>query len=197
VAYLMQSDFGKAEAVLRPLIQSEPGDDLAQRLLSDCYNRWQKWTQLRESARALRRIAPRDANGWYYGAQAEYQLLETGEAPASKDTLRQYARRASELAPGDWRAQVLAGKLLLRDHRPRDAVASFRKAVAANPDEPTTHYLLGTTLRQLGDEPDSQREFERFRQAREQEKARRFRTLVVDIQNRDSYGGTAAPSVAR
>jgi predicted Zn-dependent protease len=80
---------------------------------------------------------------------------------------------------------VLRGKLLLRENRAADAAAAFREAVTANPDEPTPRYLLATTLRQMGAAEDSKRQFEAFRTARDKEKTRKFRTLVVEIQRRD------------
>ena len=65
VAYLMQSTFDKAESILLSLVQADPRDDTAQRLLADCYNRSQNWPRLKQVAATLRDIAPSDAELFY------------------------------------------------------------------------------------------------------------------------------------
>lgn len=185
VAYLMQSDFEKAEATLTSVIRRSPGSEIAHQLLADCYNRMQNWPALKEAAANLRRLDPKNALGWYYGAIAEHQMFEKSAANASTERIRTYTEKAVHLDPGHWRSQVLRGKLLARDGLQREAIAAFRKAVAANPEEPTPHYLLATTLRQAGQTDESKLEFEAFRKAQEKDKARRFRTLVVEIQRRE------------
>lgn len=184
VGYLMRSDFEKAESTLQSVIRENPGDDIAHKLLADSYHRAQNWPKLKQAAAALRKLYPDDAPGWYYGALAEYQMLDAG-VNASIEAIRNFTQIAIRLNPGDWRAQVLKGKLLARDHHPAEAITAFRKAVAANPEEPTPRYLLATTLRQLGKIEESTVELQAFRRAQENDKARRFRTLVVEIQRRE------------
>ncbi|MFN0166002.1 MAG: hypothetical protein ACKV22_06190 [Bryobacteraceae bacterium] len=53
--------------------------------------------------------------------------------------------------------------------------------VQVHPDEPSSHYLLATALRQAGKAEESRLEFEAYRRAQEKEKAREFRTLRVEI----------------
>src|SRR5262249_18877222 len=60
VAYLMQSDFGKAESVLLALTRTDLRDETAQRLLADCYNRSQNWVRLKQVASMLRKLVPND-----------------------------------------------------------------------------------------------------------------------------------------
>jgi lipopolysaccharide biosynthesis regulator YciM len=188
VGYLMQSRFDRAESAFQNVLQGRPADELAARLLADCYNRAQEWTKLEKASATLRTLEPGNALGWYYGALAEYQLIEAGAKDASLQKVREYVRTAVKLAPDDWRSRVLEGKLALRDSRPADAVAAFRRAVAANAEEPVPHYLLATALRQVGKVAESKAELEIFRNAQAAEKARKFRTLVVEIQRRESPG---------
>ncbi len=181
VAYWMRGDFDRAESVLRALVHDHPNDPVAYKLLADCHNRAQAWPKLKQTAEDLRKVNPKLAAGWYYGALAEFRLMTPGARDASLTRIREFTRTATRLDPADWRSHVLLGKLAVEEKRPLDAVAAFRKAVSVHPDEPSSHYLLATALRQAGKAEESRLEFDAFRRAQEKEKAREFRTLRVEI----------------
>lgn len=185
VAYLMQSRFENAEAAFQSILRARPSDDMANKLLADCYNRAKDWGKLRSASSALRALDANNPLGWYYGALAEYQLLEAGATDASIQTVRAYVKTAVKLAPSDWRSRVLEGKLALKDGRVNQAIAAFHQAKTANPEEPVPIYLLATALRQAGKSEESAAEFKAFRSAVATENARKFRTLVVEIQRQE------------
>ena len=180
VAYLLIRDFAKAETLLQKVLLTDPAYKVGHKLLADCYYRAQEWRKLKTAAGALRRLDKKNSIGWYYGAEAEYRLLRA-EKGQSSEFLQGYLQEAIKLDPDDWRAQLLSGKVLLEQGRHGDAVAAIRRAAARNPDEPSAHYLLATTLRQLGKIEESKSAFETFKQAQENEKKRQLRRLLVEI----------------
>ena len=118
--------------------------------------------------------------GWYYSAEAEYRLLRA-EKGRSSESIQRYLQEATKLDPDDWRAPLLSGKVLLEQERRVEALDEFRKAVARNPDEPAAHYLLATTLRELGKVDESKSAFATFKRAQANEKNRQLRRMLVDI----------------
>ena len=184
LAYLMIADTGKAEAIFKNVVKSQPGYEIAYKLLADCYLREHDWDALKSVAEVLRERDPKNAVGWYYGALAEYEMLDSGGGAASLEKIRRYTRTAIRLDPDDWRSQVLAGKLALREKHSAGALAAFHKATDLNPAEPSAYYLLATTLRDLGRTDESKAAFEAFRRVQSEEKARKFRTLVIEILKR-------------
>ena len=180
VAYLLIRDFEKTETVLRKVLRTDPAYEVGHKLLADCYYRAQEWHKLKTTAAELRRLNKKNSIGWYYGAEAEYRLLRA-EKRQSPESIQGYLQEATKLDPDDWRAQLLSGKVLLEEERHVDAVAAFRRAAARNPDEPSAHYLLATTLRQLGKIEESKSAFETFKQAQANEKKRQLRRLLVEI----------------
>jgi tetratricopeptide (TPR) repeat protein len=180
VAYLMIADTRKAETMLKNVVKRHPAFEIAYKLLADCYLREHDWGALKSISGVLRERNPKNAAGWYYGALAEYETLDS-HAAESLERIHRYTRTAIRLDPEDWRSQVLAGKLLLREKRPMEAATAFRKATELNPAEPSAYYLLATTLRDLRSTEESKAAFEAFSRVQSEEKARKFRSLVVEI----------------
>src|SRR5260370_41699734 len=118
LAYLMIADTGKAEAIFKNVVKSQPGYEIAYKLLADCYLREHDWDALKSVAEVLRERDPKNAVGWYYGALAEYEMLDSGGGAASLEKIRRYTRTAIRLDPDDWRSQVLAGKFAGRGKEP-------------------------------------------------------------------------------
>jgi len=59
-------------------------------------------------------------------------------------------QRAATLSPQDWDAQTGLGRAFIAHSRLPDAVASFRRALAIQPENPLSLFHLGDTLRMLG-----------------------------------------------
>jgi len=132
----------------------------------------------REIAERLRALNPKNSNGWYYGATAEFGMRRpNGE---SLQTAESHVRRAAELAPGDWRPQLLLGKLLAERHGDLEAVTALRKAIALKSGDPKTYYILGQALKRLGRDKESAEAFKAYEGARANHAANQ-RTLLVDI----------------
>ncbi len=180
VAYLLVLDLERAVTELQKVLQANPAYEVGHKLLADCYYRAQDWHKLKAAAADLRRLNEKNSIGWYYGAEAEYRLLRA-EKGRSSESIQRYLQEATKLDPDDWRAPLLSGKVFLEQERRVEAVDEFRKAAARNPDEPAAHYLLATTLRELGKVDESKSAFETFKQAQAKEKNRQLRRMLVDI----------------
>ncbi|MBV9760520.1 MAG: tetratricopeptide repeat protein [Acidobacteriaceae bacterium] len=59
-------------------------------------------------------------------------------------------------------ARADRGRLLLRLHREREAIADLNAAEKSNPSEPSTHFLLAQAYRALGDSQQAQAEMKSF-----------------------------------
>jgi Flp pilus assembly protein TadD len=181
LTYILVKDYEQAEQTLERLIGASPDFETGYKLLADCYYRAKAWEKLRGVAAAMRTRDESNSLGWHYGAVAEYQLLGEQDRAAAVDSVRQHAERALELAPGDWRPQALLGKLSLETNRLEEALEAFRRAVSLNPEEPSSHYLLATTLRRLGRAEESKAAFQAFERAQAEYKVRNFRTMMVEF----------------
>lgn len=180
VAYLMNGNVDQAEALLRAIVERQPGHEVGYQLLAECYERAQAWDNLQAVADQLRRLNPDNGIGWYYAGLARYHVRQGQGRGASLQVIRRYLGRALQIQPNDWRSHVLLGKLLLEEGKDAPAVLAFRKAISSNDEEPSVHYLLASTLQRLGKTDESEAAFAAFREAKAKEKARQFRTLVVN-----------------
>ena len=111
LAYIMLGDTGRSEAALKRVVEHHPDYELGHKLLADCYNRAQDWDSLKRVAAVLRKLNVKNGAGWYFGALAEYHLVDPASRAQSLETIRQYTQKAVDLDPNDWRSQVLLGKL--------------------------------------------------------------------------------------
>ena len=178
VAYLTIRNYEQAKQSFAGLIRIDPNYELGYQLLAECYDITQDWENTARIAERLRALNPKNSNGWYYGATAEFGTRRpNGE---SLQTAESHVRRAAELAPGDWRPQLLLGKLLAESHRDREAVTALRKGIALKGGDPKTYYILGQALKRLGQAQESAEAFKAYEEARSNHAASQ-RTLLVDI----------------
>lgn len=178
VAYLTVRNYGRAKETFTGLIRSKPEYELGYQLLAECYDITQDWKNSATVAKRLRELNPKNSNGWYYGASAEFAIRRlNGEELQTATSL---ARRAVELAPADWRTHLLLGKLLAESHQDGEAVASLKKSIALHRGDPKTYYILGQTLKRLGRLEESAAAFKSYKESRKNHAARQ-RSLLVDI----------------
>ncbi|MCW5979974.1 MAG: tetratricopeptide repeat protein [Bryobacteraceae bacterium] len=82
-----------------------------------------------------------------------YEYLQRGEAEAGLP----YAKEAAALAPEDFSAQTVYGRLLLDANRLKEAVLHLEKAVKLAPTNPDAHFQLATAYGRSGRDGDAAR----------------------------------------
>jgi Flp pilus assembly protein TadD len=179
VAYVMLRDYEKAEPILRKIVESRPDYEVGYKLLADCYEREQNWAALQALAARWRRLDEKNSLGWYYGAKSEY-VLRTAKGDGL-EVVHEYLRKAMQLNSRDWKSPFLLGKTLVAEHRDREAAAALSLAVSLKPEDPAPHYLLARTLQRLGQVEQSKAALAAYKEAQTNQKAREFRTLLVQI----------------
>jgi tetratricopeptide (TPR) repeat protein len=179
VAYVMQRDYDKAEAVLKKIVEERPDYEVGYKLLAECYERAQNWTALQVLAERWRRVAAKNPMAWYYGGKAEYELRVARAEPLQ--AVHGYLQHAMALDASDWRPLFLLGKTLVAEHRDKEAAAMLEQAVERKPEDPSAHYLLARTWQRLGDTARSKAAMAAYKEAQANQKARQFQTLLVQI----------------
>jgi len=106
------------------------------------------------------RRTPRDFSTLYYLAYAH-------EADGSLDPAYERIQQALKLAPESSEANALLGKILMKQDRPREALAPLEAAVKSDPADPNKRYLLARVYQRLGRRQDADREFSEVHRLKE------------------------------
>ncbi len=104
--------------------------------------------------------------------QIAYERLQRGDAAGGLP----YARRAVELAPNDFTAWDIYGRLLLGANRVEEAIRALEKAVKLAPESAEVHFHLATAYSRAGRKEDAARHTRAFRELK---KAATEREAVV------------------
>jgi tetratricopeptide (TPR) repeat protein len=96
-------------------------------------------------------------------ADAEYELGEMAREQGDLTGALEHLRRAVRYHPGFVEAQIAIARTLLKQEKPREAVAVLQPLVRLAPENKTAHYLLGTAYKSVGDAEASKREFEQYK----------------------------------
>jgi tetratricopeptide (TPR) repeat protein len=156
-----------AERDLLWCLSRQPLSALAFDALGTIYIQQLRFSEARRLSEEFLKRDPSDYRGYYFlAAGREGDLLPTDET--TRLLAESIQRRPSFAA-----AHALMGKVLLRQHKAREAAEYLKKAVELRPDLVQAHLHLARALRLLGDETAAAREFEAVRQlkAKEQEPA--------------------------
>ncbi len=92
--------------------------------------------------------------------QIAYERLQRGDADGGLP----YAKRAVELAPNDFTAWDIYGRLLLEANRVEEAVRALEKAVRLAPESAEVHFHLATAYSRAGRKEDAARHTRAFRE---------------------------------
>src|SRR5215813_2409655 len=103
---------------------------------------------------------PRDFSTLYY-------LAYTHEADGGLDRAYERIQQALRLAPQSSEANTLLGKILMKQDRPREALAPLETAVKSDPADPNKRYLLARVYQRLGRRQDADREFSEVHRLKE------------------------------
>lgn len=116
------------------------------------------------------RRSPKDSSTLYY-------LAYLAEAEGNLNVARQQLDVALKLEPQLREANALLGKILTKQGKYHEALAPLERAVASDPNDPLTRYMLARLYVQLGRNEDAAREFAEVQRLKsEQLKEERART---------------------
>jgi tetratricopeptide (TPR) repeat protein len=141
-ALINQGHLAEAEQGARALLQSDPNDGMAWKILGVALGR-----QGKDALPALRRAAevlPQDAEGHRNLGAVLHERGQLEEALAS-------LQRSLELEPRDLAVCVTAADILCALGRPREAVPLYQQALRINPRVAQAHNNLGNAWQELGE----------------------------------------------
>ena len=96
-------------------------------------------------------------------ADAEYELGEMAREQGDLTGALEHLHRAVKYHPGFVEAQIAIARTLLKQEKPREAIAVLQPLVRLAPENKIGHYLLGAAYRAVGDSAASKREFEEYK----------------------------------
>jgi tetratricopeptide (TPR) repeat protein len=97
-----------------------------------------------------------------------YHLAFSLEAEGQMDQARERLISALKVEPRSVEANSLLGKILLKQGKAAEAVAPLEAAVAQNPNDSNTRFLLARAYQQSGRRKDAAREFAEAQQLKDQ-----------------------------
>lgn len=122
---------------------------------------------------------PENAFANYYYALALWKRDRGSENPDTLQQVEALLRKSSAIDPKLDLAYLQLGNLKFARGAFQEAVAAYRKAVAANPAGGEAHYRLGLTYKRIGDGAKAQREFEEYKRIDKTE------TAAIERQRRE------------
>ena len=99
----------------------------------------------------------------YYYAVALWKRERTSENSAALPQIQALLQRSASIDSKLDLANLQLGNIYFARGALPEALAAYRKAVAANPVGSEAHYRLGLTYKRMGQEADAQREFEEYK----------------------------------
>jgi len=177
VAYMMEKKYAEAEKILQNIIAASPDYFPAYQLLGETYQASHQWEGLKSIGQKIVARDPTQSVGWYYQAQADYELGTKGgkEFKIAESEVRRSLALDSQNGP----AHFLLGKILSAEHRGEDAVLALKKAASLD-DDPTVFYTLALAYRKLGEASKSASALKKFNEAVERKKAS-YHKLILTI----------------
>lgn len=127
-------------------LQIRPDLEPARSALCQAYHQVKEWKQLERTASLWLGNNPQSSAAHYYRAVV---LLEgdSKDLHEAERLLRQSVGIDPQFAP----SRIALGKLLNDNAKPREALAEFRAALAASPQDAGAQYQLALTYRKLGE----------------------------------------------
>jgi tetratricopeptide (TPR) repeat protein len=116
---------------------------------------WEKYAEARAPLEKALELAPKDARALYYLALVERRSGHSAAEVADlEEVVRQYP-----LARDALRELAIS---YYQEHRPEDAVATFKRLQGVDPDDLAAHYNLAILYRRLGMKVQAKRESEEY-----------------------------------
>ena len=135
--------FEEAEGIYRAILQRDPRNLEALRLLALIAMHFEHYGQAEQLLRRAVDIGPDYLAAWIDLARAQLEKLDVAGARASIE-------RAVTLNPRSAHVQVSLANVQARSGRHEEAAASYRRAAELNPGSPAPWLGLGNTLKTVG-----------------------------------------------
>ncbi len=148
--------------------------------LGDLYWSLSQWENATQQFQKEKSIDPGNCLvDWKLGDILLQQSVQPDEALSDID-------RALTTCPSLAEARADRGKLLLRLHREQEAIADLEAAEKANPNEPSTHFLLAQAYRATGKPEQAEVEMKSFSQLEQKAREETAERAQSVIKNSDS-----------
>lgn len=151
-AYLGRFEYERALTELETAAKLNPNLPRLQYSLGIAYYSAHRNKEAIAAFEAELRQRPRDFSTLYY-------LAYIHEAEGNVEAAKQRLDAALQLEPQSAEANLLLGKILVKQGRVAEAVIPFEKAVASDPNDSLKHWQLARAYRQLGRQKEADREF--------------------------------------
>jgi tetratricopeptide (TPR) repeat protein len=152
-AYFGNNDFENAAGAFRAALKQSPNHVQANFFLATALERDDKKSEAIAVYRNLVKLAPRAAEG-YLGAGV--LLIKTEGAVSAEGVAN--LRKAIEINPNLYEAQVTLGKALLQTNKTEESLPHLQKAAALAPGDPEPRYQLLRAYRKLGRKAEAEAE---------------------------------------
>ena len=176
VAQLQVAGVGLAVESLEHSLRLDPNRALTMIALGFAYNAQKKYDLAKEVIARSLILEPEEVEALAAMAEAEEGLGEIEQA-------EYYAERALARAPSHYAALYILGKVRMSQGRFEEARDLFLRAVATSPDSPKAQYQLSLAYARLGDQDNSNKHRELYRQAKDAEDQR-----IIDMRTRAGMG---------
>ena len=150
------NNYDGAVVELKKAVEMAPNRPGTHYKLGDAYASLSQWDSASEQFHAELAVDP--ANCQAYWKIGMVILQKNGPA---EDALAEI-NKSLQMCPGLTDARVDRARAFIKMERNADAVPDLEAAVAADPAEPSTHFLLAKTYRALGRTQEAQREMQTF-----------------------------------
>jgi len=149
--YVSLKEFQKAIAPLQRVVETTPDNSLARYELGCALVKTGRWNEAAPQFEAAVAQMSSSAMMHFYLAMVYQQTSRNDEAMAEfKDALR--------WDPKNFPANLLLGRLYIKQHKAAEAIPLLQKAAALRPDAIDPHRLLADAYSQLGREESANRE---------------------------------------
>ena len=155
--------YEEAERELTWCLTRQPGAAIAVDALGTILIQLSRFADARSVATQFVKFNSADYRGYYFLAAA----ADGGEAPVQE--VLSWLDESLHRNPNFAAAHALMGKVLLRDGKPRKAIAALERATALRPNLVSAHLHLARAYRELGDEQSAAREFRIVRELKANE----------------------------
>jgi tetratricopeptide (TPR) repeat protein len=178
-AYLKSEQVEKAQKYLKESLGIDPNNGPALAALAELYEGTWQWGSLLDVAKSMMQIPDRRYQGYYYEAEANYNLFRghPGQFPQVEALLA----KSIALEPKFASSHFLLGKLLSEKNSYTEAVESLNHAIALDPDLAAAYYNLALAYRKMGEGQRSAEAWQKFQQISQKARNSPPRKLLYNV----------------
>lgn len=178
-AYLKSEHVEKAQQYLKESLELDPNNGPALAALAELYEKMLQWGSLSDVAKSMLQIPERRYQGYYYEAEAQYNLFQ--RQPDHFSEVEALLAKSIALEPKSASSHFLLGKLLIEKNSYAEAVESLNRAIALDPDLAIAYYNLAVAYRKMGEGQRSAEALQKFQQAAKKAQNSPPRKLLYNV----------------